>query len=252
MFTWQSKYGDILINPDGLEIADNVVKEWEVEHKPPEPPLVKITPEQLSHADAYHAVQLAEQRGIPIHEAEEVICERIGLIPDPKDDTYLSQREQWELDRAIVFQNAMIDNCCYTEVRNESMSFRDVKVRGLIIEALKQDSAVPLVRVLTDRDESKNLYEAIVKHSALTWDNVLDAGRAIGVMRGGQPILEVSQSTTGGEAQSLTALLHIAASNFNTLDIQTKSISEQAYILALYLIKNWLAYYEYEDAKLRG
>jgi hypothetical protein len=71
-------------------------------------------------------------------------------------------------------------------------------------------------------------------------------------MRGGQPILEVSQSTTGGEAQSLTALLHIAASNFNTLDIQTKSISEQAYILALYLIKNWLAYYEYEDAKLRG
>jgi hypothetical protein len=79
----------------------------------------------------------------------------------------------------------------------------------------------------------------------------MEAGREIGITRNGKPILEVPPTESGGEAQPLEGLLHLAGSSFNIVDVEEYEIPRQAHVLALYLIKSWMAHYEYEDMKTK-
>ncbi len=105
--------------------------------------------------------------------------------------------------------------------------------------------------ILGDIEERGKLYKHIARHSQMTWEGVLEAGKTIGATRFGKPILEVSNSGSGQEAQPLIAIALSAAAQYGIppLEYRAMTVVEQEYIVAQYLTQRWLEHWAYEDRK---
>jgi hypothetical protein len=245
---YESEFGVLKIRQVDIELLHKKASESLPEK--PVPPLVQMTRERFTIKESLAAAKLSEKRGIPIDLAEEEICKQF-TFSDAEDEDYVKELNHYNYLLFLLLSGFVIGEGVLLQLNNEYKTYTAHVADGNERPLIKSDDYYTLHMILTNMTERSNLYKRIARYSEMTWEGILEAGKKIGATRYGKPILEVSSSGGGQEAQPLIAIALAAAAQYNIppLEYRNMSVVEQEYIVAQYLTQRWLEHWAYEDKR---
>ena len=248
---YDSKFGALKISQVDIEHLHKKASESLPEK--PVPPLVQMTRERFTIKESLAAAKLSEKRGIPIDLAEEEICKQFTFADD-EDEDYLRQLNNYNYLFFIIFSGLVIGEGVLLNLNSKYATYNDHTADGNERQLIKSEDFYTLHMILGDMEERGKLYKHIARNSQMTWEGVLEAGKTIGATRFGKPILEVSSSSGGQEAQPLIAIALSAAAQYGIppLEYRAMTVVGQEYIVAQYLTQRWLEHWAYEDRRKKS